>query len=221
MLDHRAGAHDEPLGAADGGSRVRRGRRRRCHDQGGVLTIAEYQQLLELQTRLKPITPNTLKNVNAMLSACEQTQQLSPLLRDVRAECDSEAGFLLDEYRLRVAESGCTTYPTTSARLNCLNRPYSKFANAMASFYGADVAVSDVATTRGFSGRCLAVLATPRSTLRKEQRVVKALRQVIVALRAKNLLEFEAESGIAPTAFARLGQGMKTGPQDIALCPHQ
>ncbi len=183
---------------------------------GGRLSVIEYQQLSSARARVR-----SAKSLSAAIVDCQQIQMRSPLLTSERADCVSQVQLGGFGVQMRSYAARCVAERAVAARLRCLLPPYLRFSRTDASFDAAEATIHRIALARGLGERCANLLSDPPAVLARERAAQHAIESIIRAIRAANLLDFEAASGQAMTALVDVAKGQRTNRGSLAICPHQ
>jgi hypothetical protein len=220
----------------------------------GTLTIAEYKQLSNATAALNRSASAKAINWSKARAACRSIGGASVLLRSQRTSCldsmaalEALANFPEEQTRCAAATSkagttttgttttGTTTSPDASAGIQtiiCLNPHYQALSRYAKAIYSSDTAARKQALARGFSGVCLATLASTPADLTKE----KLFASSAAKLAADVTLLIKVTRGRAPTSdlnqtqidenitkFESTASAVldEHGPQKLSACPHQ
>ncbi len=220
----------------------------------GTLTAGEYRQLSAATAELN--TSATSKSINwrRARAACRRLGTGTPLLRSQRASCldgmtalQALAAFPSEQTRCAAAATttgtattgttttGTTTTPTESTVIRtiiCLSPRYRSLAGYARTLYRADIAARRQAVLRGFTGACLATLASTPADLRKEDAFASSTARlagdVTVLIRVTNgqappsdLNQTQIDTDV--TRFESSARALleERAPQKLATCPHR
>jgi hypothetical protein len=179
----------------------------------GVLTAAEYTQLASAQKTL-----NAASSASAAAVVCENTKDVSPLLAAWKAGCTQVVGYAMDGIKAQSAAKSCTKRATTVARMTCMYPSYQAFYLVAAAYYRADKNVDQVATARGFSSACVAVLGDPPKVVAAEGRLASDLQQLVADLHTHNVAGVQTAAARADKDQSQI-QGSSSS--SLSLCPHK
>jgi hypothetical protein len=179
----------------------------------GVLTAAEYTQLASAQKAL-----NAASSPNAAAAVCTRTQAVSPLLAAWKTGCTQIVGDAIDGIKAQSAAKSCTKHPTVASRMTCMLPSYQAYYLVAAAYYRADKNIDRVATARGFSSSCVAVLGDPPKVVAAEGRVASDLKQLVNALRTKNVAALQTTATLADKDQR---QAQASRPTSLSLCQHE
>jgi hypothetical protein len=187
----------------------------------GSLTSAEYAQLVAARSRLESAHLKTLKDYKAALRACEEIQQVSPLLTEVRADCIAqiEIGGFTPTMQLTVKR--CSRYPTVTKRLSCMLPTYKSLYTATFNFYNAETSVHRIASSRSFTAACTNLLSDPPAVIAEEKHMLNTIGSIIATMKAANVLSFEKYTGEFIAAAAEVQQGENANNGKLSICAHQ
>jgi len=214
----------------------------------GTLTSAEYKQLSTATAALNRSASAKAINWGRARAACRSIGGASALLRTQRASCldsidalEALANFPAEQTRCADASkagtttTGTTTSPTTSAGIRtiiCLNPRYQALSRYAKAIYSSDTAARKQALARGFTGVCLATLASTPADLTKERLfasgAAKLAGDVTLLIRitngkapASDLNQTKVDNDI--TRFESTAQAVldEHGPQKLSACPHE
>jgi hypothetical protein len=181
---------------------------------GGVLTAAEYTQLAAAEKMLSSAASPTAAGL-----ACKNAKAVSPLLRAWKTGCTQVVGYAIDGGKAQAAVKSCSTkHPTAAARMPCMIPSYQAFSVVTAAYYRADKNIDQIATARGFSSACVAVLGDPPKVVAAEGRLANDLKLLVAALRAKNAAALQAAATVADKDQS---QAQSNTPTSLSLCPHK
>jgi hypothetical protein len=215
----------------------------------GTLTSAEFKQLSNSTAALNRSASAKAINWGKARDACRSIGGASALLASQRTSCldsmaalEALANFPEEQTRCAAATSkagatttGTTTSPVASAGIQtivCLNPHYQALSRYAKAIYSSDIAARRQALARGFSGVCLATLASTPADLTKERLFASSARR----LAADVTLLIKVTRGKAPTSalnqtqidnditkFERTASAVldEHGPQKLSACPHQ
>jgi hypothetical protein len=211
----------------------------------GTLTSAEYKQLSNATAALNRSASAKAINWGKARAACRSMGGASALLRSQRTSCldsmaalEALANFPEEQTRCAAATSKTgttTTGTTTSAGIQtiiCLNPRYQALSRYAKAIYSSDTAARSQAVARGFTGVCLATLASTPADLTKERLFAssagKLAGDVTLLIKVTNgkaptsdLNQTQIDNDITKfesTASAVLDEH---GPQKLSACPHQ
>lgn len=187
----------------------------------GFLTSAEYAQLVGARTRLQSANVKTVAGVKAALWACEEIQQVSPLLSEARADCIAQIEIAGFTPAMQITVKSCSGYPAATKRLSCMLPTYESFYTATSNFYHAETSIHRIASSRGFTAACTNLLSDSPAVLAEEKHMLNTVGSLIATMKAGNLLAFEKYSGELITAAAELQQGQNANSGNLSMCPHQ
>lgn len=194
----------------------------------GKLTATEYSSLgrmiasVKARARARPI------DWSAMRAACLAAQTSTPLLVSIRSSCEADALFLRVLFTFQSANARCGQ--AMPRKLLCQVSLYNALARDGRASYTADVAAHTVATKRGFSGTCLAVISSSTRELQLEKQLSVATDTLAEDIRAAlKAREGQPIPGFSRTkaendgeAFQRVYGALQTtpSPSNIRDCPH-
>jgi hypothetical protein len=187
----------------------------------GALTSAEYAQLVGARSRLKSDPLKTVTGIKAALWDCEQIQEVSSLLTEVRADCIAQiemAGFTPSVEKI---VKGCAGYSSVTERLNCLLPTYESLYTATHDFYNAEINVHRIASSRGLTAACANLLSDSPAVIAQEKQLLDTVGSVIATMKAGNVLSFEKFSGEVITVAAEVQQGQNANSGKLSICAHQ
>jgi hypothetical protein len=179
----------------------------------GMLTSSEYTQLKSAQKALAAASSQ-----NAAAAVCTHAQAVSPLLAAWKTGCAHVVGDAIDGIKAQSAAKSCTKRPTIAARMTCMLPSYQAYYLVAAAYYRADKNIDQVAKARGFSSACIAVLGDPPNVVAAEGRVASDLKQLVNALRTKNVAALETTATLADKDQH---QAQASTPTSLSLCPHK
>lgn len=220
----------------------------------GTLSSAEFRQLSAAMAQLNSSATSKSINWTKARAACHKIGGHTALLRAERASCldsmrtlEALAGFPSEQTRCEGAATttgttstgttttGTTTTPAKSTVIRviiCLRPRYYTLGHDANSLYRADVAERKQAMKRGFTGICLATLASAPADLRKEKlfasSAVKLAKDVTVLIKvtkgqlpSTDFNQVQIDSDV--TRFESSAQAVlnESGPQRLAACAHQ
>jgi hypothetical protein len=220
----------------------------------GTLTAAEYKQLSAATAALNLSASAKSVNWTKARRACGRTGRATALLRSQGLSClnslsvlEALTNFPAEQRRCATTKTttntgttttGTTTTGTTEADsavirlVVCLNPHYQALARDARAVYTADTAARKQALRRGFTGSCLATLASTPADLRKERQFASAS----VKLAADVTLLIKVTTGKAPASdfsqtridadvkqFETAASAVLAEPsvQTLSSCPHE
>jgi hypothetical protein len=179
----------------------------------GALTAAEYTQLASAQKAL-----SAASSPSAAGAVCTRAQAVSPLLAAWKTGCAQVVGDAIDGIKAESAAKSCAKRPTVAARMTCMLPSYQAYYLVAAAYYRADENIDQIATARGFSSACVAVLGDPPKVVAAEGRVATDLKQLVNALRTKNAAAVQSTAALADKDQR---QAQANTPTSLSLCPHK
>lgn len=214
----------------------------------GTLSAAEYAQLSTATAALNRSASAKSINWTKARAACNKTGVATALLRSQRTGCldslivlEALQTFPAEERHCSAAQrttTDTTTTPGTTTAdaavirlMVCMSPRYQALNRHAQAFYRADIAARRQALARGFSGSCLATLASTPSDLRKERSFATSTAK----LAADITLLIRITEGKAPASdfnqahidrdasvFDRAATAVlaEHGPQRLSTCPH-
>ena len=195
----------------------------------GTLTAAEYGSLGGMISSLSAAGRAKPTNWPAMQRVCMLGRTSTALLVSVRSACEADVRFLgsIGTFAAGIARCG----HAMPHKLVCEAELYNTLARDSSAAYAADAAAHTAATNRGFSGTCLAVIATTAAQLRLEKQLTGATKTLAADLSAlARVAEGHPMPGVTQTkvdsdaaAFERILQALLASPSasNIRACPHQ
>jgi hypothetical protein len=179
----------------------------------GVLTAAEYTQLASAQKAL-----NAAPSASAAALVCKDTKDVSPLLSAWKAGCAGVVGYAIDGVKAQSAAKSCAKRATAAARLTCMFPSYQAFYLVAEAYYRADKNIDQIATARGFSSACVAVLGDPPKVVAAEGRLASDLKQLVNALHTKNAVALQSAAALADKDQKQV---QSSSASSLSLCPHK
>ncbi len=184
----------------------------------GVLSKAEYRQLLVAQKRVKVLSSKDPQGLKKAAAVCASIQRVSPLVSAVRSDCKDLVVFGDEAATVENATTKCALDPPSEqAVLRCLLPTFRTYYADARAFYLAEQHVARIAAGRGFSGRCVAVIGDTPKTIAAEARLVSDLKAMVSALQAADVSELQAVSNRIDKDL----NAVNPGPSSLSLCPHQ
>ena len=221
----------------------------------GTLTSAEYQQLSAAIVALNKSASSKTISWTKARAACRKTGAATALLRTQRMSClqsltlfEALGKFPVEEQRCTATTTNTTTTTTTTTgtttttttpavsaaiqQLVCMSPRYQALGRDAKSAYRADIAARKEVVARGFTGSCLATLATRPADLNKERLFASSTQK----LAADVTLLIKVTEGKAPTSdfnqskitsdvrkFETSAAAVlaENSPQKLSSCAHQ
>ena len=227
----------------------------------GTLSAAEYRELSAATAQLSTSATSKSINWRRARAACRTMGTGTALLRSQRSSCldgmsalEALAGFPSAQARCASAAThttgttttssttttgtttaGTTTTPAQSTVIRmiiCLSPRYHALARYGRALYRADIGARRQALLRGFSGACLATLASTPANLRKE----RAFASSTARLANDVTILIKVTTGHAPTSdlnqtqidadvtrFESSARALleERSPQKLSACPHR
>jgi hypothetical protein len=184
----------------------------------GVLSKAEYQQLITAEKRVKTLSPKDPQGYVKADGICRQIRDVSPLVGAVHTDCLALVAFGKAGSNAEDAATKCALDPPSErAVLRCLLPSFRTYYATAKVFYRAETHVATLASARGFKPRCVTVIGDSPKTLAAEARLVDDLKQTVNALKAGNVNELQAVS----TRIDHDGNAVSPATGSLSLCPHQ
>ncbi len=185
----------------------------------GVLTSAEYQQLVVLQGQYSARSLKSLPALEAAQTKCNEVSPVSALVGAERTDCRNGFAWLITSVRIESKLKGCASGATVSGRLRCLLPDYQKLSVAVRALYNADAYVNHLASGRRFTRTCVQALGDTPKSIAAEGRMATDAARLVTAIRGRNLLGVQKYGGLydADTADAE-SAGSKAS---LSVCPHQ
>ncbi|HET9094442.1 MAG TPA: hypothetical protein VFN36_05095 [Solirubrobacteraceae bacterium] len=180
------------------------------------LTAFEYRQLSSARARVK-----SAKSLRAAIFDCQLIQMQSPLLARERADCIAQIQLGGFGAQMQVYVRRCTADRAVATRLRCLLPAYLRFARTDAAFDTAEAAIHRLAVARGLGEPCANLLSDPPAVLARERVAQRDIETIVRAIRAGNLLDFEAASGRTMAALVSVAKGQQTNRGPLTICPHE
>jgi hypothetical protein len=194
----------------------------------GKLTATEYSSLHRMIVSVKAAAHAKPTDWSAMRAACLAAQTSSALLVSIRSSCVADTLFLRLLFTFQSANAGCGQ--AMPHKLLCQVSLYNALARDDRASYAADAAARSVATKRGFSGTCLAVISTSARELHLEKQLSDATNTLDKDIRASlEAAEGHPIRGFTRTkaendgeTFQRAYVALQTtpSPSNIRACPH-
>jgi hypothetical protein len=185
------------------------------------LTSAEYAQLAAARSRLKSANLKTVTEIKAALWACEEIQQVSPLLTEVRADCIAQIEIADFTPAVEITVKSCSGYPAAAKRLSCMLPAYESLYTATSSFYNAETSIHRIASSRSFTAACTNLLSDSPAVIAEEKHMLNTISSLVATMKAGNVLSFEKYSGELITAAAEVQQGQNANSGKLSICAHQ
>jgi hypothetical protein len=227
----------------------------------GTLTGAEFKQLSTAMADLTTSASSKTINWSKARAACRQIGGTTALLRNQRASCldsisalEALANFPVEQAKCAAAATtttgsattttgttttgtttGATTTPAESAVIRmiiCLTPRYHALARYAKALYRADIAERKQTLVRGFTGTCLATLASTPADLKKEKlfasSTARLANDVAVLIKVTkgqapttDLNEVQIDGDIAKFESSARAVLDESGPQKLSACPHR
>lgn len=184
----------------------------------GVLTSAEYQQLVLLQSQYNSKSLKSLSALEAGQRTCNRMTPVSALVGAARADCRDGFAWLISSVRIELKLKGCARGATIDRRFGCLLPYYAKLSVAVRALHNADAYVTRVASGRHFTRTCVRAIGDSPKAIADEGRMAKDASRLVSAIRSRNLLGVQKYGGLydADTAEA-VSAGSKV---PLSVCPH-
>ncbi|HEX3804656.1 MAG TPA: hypothetical protein VHV75_17660 [Solirubrobacteraceae bacterium] len=184
----------------------------------GVLTKAEYQQLLAAEQRVKALSSKDAEGLKKADAICARIQKVSQLVSAVRSDCLDLVAFGSEAVKAENAATHCALDPPSEqAILRCLLPTFRTYYADARVFYLAEQQVAKIAAARGFSSRCVAVIGDMPKTITAEARLVTDLKEMVNALRTGNVNELQTVSN----RIDKDSNAINPRSSSLSLCPHQ
>jgi hypothetical protein len=184
----------------------------------GVLSKAEYQQLLTAEHRVKALSVKDPQAFKKAAAICARIRKVSPLVSAVRSDCVDLVAFGSEGAKAENATTHCALDPASEqALLRCLLPTFRTYYADAQSFYRAELHVAKLAAARGFGSKCVAVIGDSPRTIAAEAHLVGDLRKMVNALKTGNLDELQ---GVSNRIDAD-SNAIDPGPVSLSLCPHR
>lgn len=184
----------------------------------GVLTRSEYQQLRLAQSRIRSLAASDTRSFRRANAVCARMRSVSPLITAVRSGCLDLIRLAGDDGRLNARATRCgINPPSASAILACLVPAVRSYYADAEAFYRAESLVTRLATARGFSRTCVAVIGDSPGNVAAEGRLAQDLKEAVTALQHRNP---DALQTLTTRLHADL-KSIRRGPTSLSLCPHR
>lgn len=184
----------------------------------GMLTRSEYQQLRLAQSRIRSLAASNTRSFRRANAVCTRMRRVSPLIAAVRRGCLDLIRLAGDDGRLNARATRCgINPPSASAILACLVPAVRSYYADAEAFYRAESLVNRLATARGFSRTCVAVIGDSPGNVAAEGRLAQDLKAAVTALEHRN-------PDALQTLTTRIHTDLKSirrGPTSLSLCPHR
>ena len=209
----------------------------------GTLSGVEYRQLSVVTAALNISASSKSINWTRAHAACARTGRATALLRTQGASCLDNLGVLealtkfpAEQRRCATATKSATSStqaaPAAIRLMVCMNPHYQALARDARAVYTADTAARKQTLLRGFTGSCLATLASTPADLRKERQF--ALASLKLAADVKLLIRVtDHKAPASDFSQARIDADVRRfetsatavlaehGEQQLSSCPHQ
>jgi hypothetical protein len=184
----------------------------------GVLTKAEYQQLLAAEKRVKVLSSKNPQGFTEADSICTRIKSVSPLVGAVRSDCMALVAFGNESTKADNAATTCALDPPSEqAVLRCLLPTFQIYHADAKAFYLAETRVAKLAAARGFDAKCVAVIGDTPKTIVAEADLVDDLKQMVSALRNGNLNELQMVSD----RIDKDADALNPRASSLSVCPHR
>jgi hypothetical protein len=211
----------------------------------GTLSSAEFRQLSAATAKLNASASSKSINWVKARAACRRIGGGTELLRSQRLSCldtisalEALANFPSEQTRCAAAGTTTTGTTTTSGEsavirvIICLSPRYTALERYAEALYRADAAGRKDALARGFTGACLATLASTPADLKKEKlfassatRLARDVAVLIKVTRGKapttDLNQVQIDSDVTRFESSARAVLEENGPQKLSACPHQ
>lgn len=182
-----------------------------------ALTKAEYQQLQIAQRRIHSLESSASRGLAKTNAICTRMRDVSPLITAVRTGCLDLVRLGGDDGKLNTRATKCGIDPSSEAALlTCLLPAVQSYYVDAEAFYRAESHVNRLASRRGFSRSCVAVIGDSSANIAAEGRLAADLKAAVQALKSQNPQALETLSNQIRAAI----DAIKPGPSSLALCPH-
>ncbi len=185
----------------------------------GVLSGAEYQQLKGAQQRIRALSSaNDQHRLSRDAVLCRRIDAVSTLIGAVKRGCLALVKLAGDDQLLNSRATKCGINPASEAALlTCLVPAVKRYHADAEAFYRAETHVVTIARQRGFSSRCVSVIADSPSNISAVGQLASDLSAAVTALQHQDPSALQNLS----VQIQSVAKSFKPSPHRLAACPHR